>query len=66
MGGDARTRAEAECREIEGDIEELDGEIGRLHRRDDDRYVQWRLRAHARRYAPAACERILEAEFVIA
>ena len=66
VGGDRRSAAEAECRELEDEIEGLDGDIDRLRRRDDDKYLEWRFRAHARRYAAPACERILEAEFEIA
>jgi superfamily II DNA or RNA helicase len=66
VGADRRTAAEADCRDLEDEIEALDREIDRLRRRDDDKYLEWRFRAHARRYAAPACERILEAEFEIA
>jgi hypothetical protein len=66
VGADRRTAAEAECRELEDEIEARDGEIDRLRRRDDDKYLEWRFRAHARRYAAPVCEGILEAEFEIA
>lgn len=66
VGGQARTRAESECRTLETELEGWVSEIDRLRRRDDEDYQTWRLRALAKRYAKPSCEKILDVEFVFA
>lgn len=65
-GALARTAAEEECAELQEEIDLRDAEIDRLRRRDDPDYVQWRMRAHERRYTVPRWETILDAEFELA
>jgi hypothetical protein len=65
LGSDARDSAEKRIRAIRKNVEELEGEIQRLERRDDANYGQWRDRAHERRYRPPEVVRILDVEFVL-
>jgi hypothetical protein len=65
LGSDARNAAEKRIRGVRSTMEELEGEIERLERRDDANYGQWRDRAHERRYRPPEVARILDVEFVL-
>jgi hypothetical protein len=65
LGSDARDAAEKRIRGVRSTMEELEGEIERLERRDDANYGQWRDRAHERRYRPPEVARILDVEFVL-
>ncbi len=65
IGAGARTRAEERARELQQDCDRLDAEIRRLQAREDPAYEKWRRRAHRRRYAAPAVERILDVDFVL-
>ena len=65
VGADARTRAEAECAELQSEVDACESEIVRLLDRRDDDFQTWRARAHERRYAPVRLETIIDAEFVL-
>lgn len=65
-GALARTAAEEECAELQEEIDRDEAELERLRRRDDPQYVEWRMRAHERRYTVPRWETILDAEFELA
>jgi superfamily II DNA or RNA helicase len=65
LGSDQRDDAERRIRTIQKHIDEMESEIGRLEKRDDPDYGQWRDRAHQRRYRPPEVSRILDVEFVL-
>jgi hypothetical protein len=63
---DARQRAERAMIEAEAALDEVDGELKRLERRQDNAYREARRHTFERRYAPPATERIVDAEFTLA
>ena len=65
MGAEARTQAEARAGELQEVLETLDAEVRRLQGREDPDYEKWRRRAHRRRYAGPAVDRVLEVDFVL-
>ncbi|MEM6296248.1 MAG: SNF2-related protein [Myxococcota bacterium] len=66
VGPAPRTRAEAELKAVDTELEGLDDAVDRLLRRDDPEYASWRSRAYVRRYTPPTYERILDVEFELA
>ena len=66
MGDALRTKAEADEKELQGELDELDSVISKLESREDPRYQRWRERAHQRRYDPPEITRLVEADVVIA
>ncbi len=65
MGAEARTAAEKQAEGLQGEVDVLEAEIRRLQARDDPDYEKWHRRAHRRRYAAPAVERILDLDFVL-
>ncbi len=66
MGAERRGRADHQVRAAEGELERIDRRIEALEARNDDTYERARERAHRRRYAAPAVERLLVAAFEIA
>lgn len=65
LGSEARTQAEERMRAIESEVDRTDAEIRRLEEREDQKYREWRERAHERRYRPPEALRLLDVEFVL-
>jgi adenine-specific DNA-methyltransferase len=65
LGADARIRADEALQRLGSELEQLEGEIGRLAAREDDAFERWRERAHGRRYRPPRSERLFDLEFTL-
>ena len=65
VGAEQRGRAEARVRDLEQEIERLDGRLAALAGQQDETYQKWKRHAHGRRYAAPRGTRLLSAEFVI-
>ncbi len=65
VGAASRTSAEEALRRAQEQLDEVDEELHRLTSRDDDDYRKWRERAHCRRYAAPALERIIDVEILV-
>jgi hypothetical protein len=65
LGSEARTQAEERMRAIQIEIDGTEAEIRRLEDREDQKYREWRDRAHERRYRPPETARLLDVEFVL-
>ena len=65
LGSEARTQAEERMRAIQSEIDKTEAEIRRLEDREDQKYREWRDRAHERRYRPPEMARLLDVEFVL-
>lgn len=65
LGPDARAAAERLAAKIQVDLDEIEGEMARLARRDDDAFRRWRDKALGRRHAVPVIERIVDVELVI-
>jgi hypothetical protein len=50
---------------IQSEIDKTEAEIRRLEDREDQKYREWRDRAHERRYRPPELARLLDVEFVL-
>jgi len=65
LGSEARSQAEERVRKVQGEIDELHGEIERLQNRNDPEYEKVREQMHSRRYREPDIIRILDVEFVL-
>jgi hypothetical protein len=65
-GSEQRSRAEAQLRKAQEDLDHLDAAISRLRAGDDETYRRWRTQVQERRYAPPDVVRVLHAELEIA
>lgn len=64
MSADARTKAGSKLRRLTVQLEEIDEELTRLAKRDDETYQLQRDRAHQLRFAPPTVEVVLDLEWV--
>lgn len=64
-GSEARTEAERAVVSAQVALEEAEGAINRLERRDDDVFRTFREHLHQRRYTPPRVERVFDLELVI-
>lgn len=65
LGSEARTQAEERMGAVQSEIDKTEAEIRRLEDREDQKYREWRDRAHERRYRPPELARLLDVEFVL-
>ena len=62
---EARTTAEEQVLSVQEAVDEVNETIGRLERRDDDRFRTFQDHIHARRYGPPRVEHLFDLEFAI-
>jgi hypothetical protein len=65
MGFDRRTEAEQQVLRLVVELEELDGRIATLERRDDERFRSYRDQAHKRRRAQPLLERVFDLDLML-
>lgn len=66
VGADSRTKADRVLRRRQEKLQELEDEVARLQRREDDDYSRWIERANQRRSQTPTVEVLLDARFVLA
>ena len=65
VGAEARTEAERLLLGIQTSIDEVEGRIDRLDRRDDATFRDYRAHIHRRRYAPPRVQKLFDIDLVI-
>jgi hypothetical protein len=65
MSSEARTEAEGLVTSAQELVDELTETLGRLERRDDERFRIFREHIHQRRYAPPRVEHLFDVEFTL-
>jgi hypothetical protein len=63
VGAEARTRAEKRLQRREAALEEIEAELERLKRREDEDYLRWMEGANERRSRPPTVETLLDIRF---
>lgn len=64
-GPTQRDAATKKLIQLEEELSDVEAELDRLNRRDDEEYARWKQRAQDRRYAAPQRERIIDVSFVL-
>ena len=63
LGSEARDKKQRELEKLDASLEKLARQVERLEAREDPDYLEWRARAHERRYARPTVTRVLDVEW---